>query len=131
VKLDSRRLTLLLAVGLILVALTLFLARNANGAAYDAPAIKQQKPSVNALFHSVAATAGPHAIGILLTGMGDDGGEGLLAMKQAGAVTMAQDEASSVVFGMPKTAIALNAVQVVASLDEIPGVILANLGSES
>jgi two-component system, chemotaxis family, protein-glutamate methylesterase/glutaminase len=98
---------------------------------YDGPAIKQQKPSVNALFHSVAAVAGPHAIGILLTGMGDDGGEGLLAMKQAGAVTVAQDETSSVVFGMPKTAIALNAVQVVASLDEIPGVILANLGSES
>ncbi len=98
---------------------------------YDGPAIKHQRPSVDVLFRSVAAAAGPHAIGVLLTGMGDDGGEGLLALKQAGAVTIAQDEASSVVFGMPKAAIALNAAQVIVPLDEIPGIILATLAMET
>jgi two-component system, chemotaxis family, protein-glutamate methylesterase/glutaminase len=96
----------------------------------DDPPIKLQKPSVNLLFRSVARSAGPNAIGILLTGMGDDGSQGLLAMKQAGAFTIAQDEASSVVFGMPKAAIALGAAQIVASLEDIPGVLLANLATE-
>jgi two-component system chemotaxis response regulator CheB len=96
----------------------------------DDPPVKHQKPSVDVLFHSVAISAGPHAIGLVLTGMGDDGSQGLLAMKQAGAFTMAQDEASSVVFGMPKAAIALGAVQVVASLADIPAILLANLATE-
>jgi two-component system chemotaxis response regulator CheB len=98
---------------------------------YDGPAIKHQRPSVDVLFRSVAVAAGRHAIGVLLTGMGDDGGEGLLTLKQAGAVTIAQDEASSVVFGMPKAAIALDAAQVIVPLDEIPGIILANLAMET
>ncbi len=98
---------------------------------YDGPSVKHQKPSVDVLFHSVAASAGPHAMGIMLTGMGDDGCEGLLAMKRAGAFTIAQDEASSVVFGMPKAAISLGAVHVVAPLEQIPGVLLANLVMES
>ncbi|HAA01914.1 MAG TPA: chemotaxis response regulator protein-glutamate methylesterase [Syntrophobacteraceae bacterium] len=98
---------------------------------HDGPPVKHQRPSVDVLFRSVAAAAGPNAIGVLLTGMGDDGGEGLLALRQAGAVTIAQDEASSVVFGMPKAAIDLNAAQVVVPLSEIPSVILANLVTES
>jgi two-component system, chemotaxis family, protein-glutamate methylesterase/glutaminase len=98
---------------------------------YDGPAIKHQRPSVDVLFRSVAVAAGPNAIGVLLTGMGDDGGEGLLALKQAGAVTIAQDESSSVVFGMPKAAIALDAAKVIVPLDEIPGIILANLAMET
>ena len=96
----------------------------------DNPPIKLQRPSVDLLFHSVARSAGPNAIGILLTGMGDDGAQGLLAMKQAGAFTIAQDEASSVVFGMPKAAITLGAAEMIASLEDIPGVLLANLATE-
>jgi two-component system chemotaxis response regulator CheB len=96
----------------------------------DNPPIKHQRPSVDVLFHSLARSAGPNAIGILLTGMGDDGGQGLLAMKQAGAFTIAQDEASSVVFGMPRAAIVLGAAEIIASLEDIPGVLLANLATE-
>lgn len=98
---------------------------------YDGPAIKNQKPSIDVLFRSVADSAGPHAVGVLLTGMGDDGSEGLLAMKQAGATTIVQDETSSAVFGMPKAAMALGAADSVASLQDIPGVILASLTTES
>lgn len=86
----------------------------------DGPRVNRHKPSVDVLFRSVARTAGPNALGIILTGMGDDGARGLLEMKQAGAFTMAQDEASCVVFGMPKVAIELGAVDVVTSLDAIP-----------
>jgi two-component system chemotaxis response regulator CheB len=74
---------------------------------------------VDVLFRSVAATAGPNALGVIMTGMGADGAEGLLAMKQAGALTLAQDEASSVVFGMPKEAIALGAASEALPLDRL------------
>jgi two-component system chemotaxis response regulator CheB len=77
-------------------------------------------PSANFLFESIASTYGKNAIGVQLTGMGDDGVAGLKAMYEQSAYTIAQDEASSVVFGMPKAAIAAGAVRQIASLDEIP-----------
>jgi len=76
-------------------------------------------PSVDVLFHSVAASVGRKAVGILLTGMGCDGAEGLLAMAQAGARTIAQDEATCTVFGMPRAAIALGAASLVAPIGAI------------
>ena len=76
-------------------------------------------PSVDALFHSVADIAGAKAVGILLTGMGSDGARGLLAMAQAGAHTIAQDEASCTVFGMPRAAISLGAARIVAPITGI------------
>ncbi|MCX8667651.1 chemotaxis response regulator protein-glutamate methylesterase [Acetobacteraceae bacterium B3987] len=79
------------------------------------------RPSVDRLFHSIAQTVGSSALGIILTGMGQDGAEGLLAMRQAGARTIGQDRASSVVYGMPRVAAELGAVEKVGSLMEIPG----------
>ena len=76
-------------------------------------------PSVDALFHAVADTAGAHAVGILLTGMGSDGARGLLAMADAGAYTIAQDEATCTVFGMPRAAISLGAAKIVAPIGRI------------
>jgi two-component system chemotaxis response regulator CheB len=93
----------------------------------DDKPVKYQRPSVDVFFHSVAKTAGSNAIGVLLTGMGNDGADGLLAIKNTGALTIAQDEATSVVFGMPKAAIELGAAQVVAALDEIADFILEKL----
>ena len=71
--------------------------------------VSGHRPSVDVMFHSIAENFKANAIGVILTGMGKDGAEGLLAMKQQGAHTIAQDEASSVVYGMPKEAVALNA----------------------
>jgi len=76
-------------------------------------------PSVDVLFHSVADVAGARAVGILLTGMGCDGAKGLLAMSQAGASTIAQDEATCTVFGMPRAAISLGAAAIVAPIGRI------------
>jgi two-component system chemotaxis response regulator CheB len=73
------------------------------------------------LFRSAAKFAGQNAMGILLTGMGDDGARGLLEMRQAGAYTIAQDEASCIVYGMPKAAVNLNAACTILPLDKIPG----------
>lgn len=86
----------------------------------NGPAVHHQRPSVDVLFHSVAACAGPVSAGVLLTGMGADGARGLLAMRQTGARTFAQDEQSCVVFGMPREAIRLGAVETVASLADMP-----------
>ena len=83
------------------------------------PLVSGHRPSVDALFHSVAETVGRDAVGILLTGMGSDGAQGMLAMKRAGAATIAQDEATCTVFGMPRAAIALGAADHVAALDRI------------
>lgn len=83
------------------------------------------RPSVDALFHSAAQTVGADAVGILLTGMGADGAKGLLAMAQAGAHTIAQDEATCTVFGMPRVAISLGAANVVAPIDRIARLALA------
>ncbi|MGH7182202.1 MAG: protein-glutamate methylesterase/protein-glutamine glutaminase [Nitrospiraceae bacterium] len=89
------------------------------------PPVNRHRPSVDVLFDSVAQYAGANAIGVILTGMGGDGAKGMLAMKQAGAYTIAQDEASCVVFGMPKEAIKLGGVDKIVPLAEIPAGILA------
>jgi two-component system chemotaxis response regulator CheB len=89
----------------------------------DGPLVSRHRPSVDVLFRSVAQAVGPNAVGVIMTGMGSDGAEGLLEMKQAGALTVAQDEASCVVFGMPKEAIECGAVDKIASLSQIPNLI--------
>jgi two-component system chemotaxis response regulator CheB len=94
---------------------------------HDGEPVKYQRPSVDVLFRSVAKAAGDNAIGILLTGMGNDGSDGLLAMRRGGAYTIVQDEATSVVFGMPGAAIERGAADVVAALEDIPGIVLAKL----
>ena len=92
----------------------------------EGPLVSRHRPSVNVLFRSVAQAAGASAIGILMTGMGDDGADGLLEMKQAEAFTVAQDEASCVVFGMPREAILRGAVDEILPLSRIPSAILRN-----
>src|SRR5205807_5203368 len=77
----------------------------------DGALVSRHRPSVDVLFDSVASAAGSNAVGVILTGMGDDGAEGLLKMKKAGAFTIAQDAETSVVFGMPKAAIARGAAR--------------------
>nr|WP_314492104.1 chemotaxis response regulator protein-glutamate methylesterase [uncultured Pseudomonas sp.] len=90
----------------------------------DGPLVNRHRPSVDVLFRSVARFAGRNATGIIMTGMGDDGARGLKEMLEAGATTVAQDEASCVVFGMPKEAIKLNAAQRIMALGEIHQAIL-------
>jgi len=90
----------------------------------DGPLVNRHRPSVDVMFRSVARTAGRNAVGVLLTGMGRDGAIGMQEMKQVGARTVAQDEASCVVFGMPKAAIDLQAVDRIATLERIPETIL-------
>jgi len=85
----------------------------------DGPLVCRHRPSVDVLFRSTARYAGKNAVGIIMTGMGDDGAKGMLEMKQAGAFTIAQDEKSCVVFGMPKEAIALGGVDQILSLEDI------------
>lgn len=85
----------------------------------DAEPRTLHRPSADELFTSVAAAQGPRAVGVLLTGMGDDGAKGLLAMRAAGATTIAQDEKTSAVFGMPRSAVALGAASKVLPLDDI------------
>ena len=87
----------------------------------DGPLVNRHKPSVDVLFKSVAQCAGTNALGVLLTGMGDDGARGLRDMRDAGAQTAAQDEASSVVFGMPREAIKLGAAGSVLALSQVAG----------
>jgi len=89
----------------------------------DGPLVSRHRPSVDVLFRSVAKCAGRNALGVIMTGMGDDGAKGLKEMRDSGANTLAQDEASCIVFGMPKEAIRLGAAEQVASLDAIPGLI--------
>jgi two-component system chemotaxis response regulator CheB len=104
------------------------LLRRSGGALYAAvkngPRVCYQRPSVDVLFQSVAEAAGARAVGVLLTGMGSDGAQGLLGLRRAGAHTIAQDEASCVVFGMPREAIALGAAERVVALPFIPDAIL-------
>ena len=85
----------------------------------DGPLVNRHRPSVDVLFRSTARYAGRNAIGIIMTGMGDDGARGLLEMRDAGAYNIAQDEKSCVVFGMPNEAIKLNAVEKILPLDQI------------
>jgi two-component system chemotaxis response regulator CheB len=100
-----------------------------QGATYRAvvaggPLVCYQRPAVDVLFESVAKEAGRHAIGAILTGMGNDGAKGLLRMKQAGGRTIAQDEQSCVVFGMPREAIRLGAAGQVLPLNKIAHALL-------
>lgn len=95
---------------------------------HSGPPIKRHRPSVDVLFHSAAQLVGNNAVGVILTGMGKDGAEGMLAMQQAGAYTLAQDEASSVIFGMPKEAIALGGVDEVLPLMQLPARVIERLG---
>jgi two-component system chemotaxis response regulator CheB len=90
----------------------------------EGPPVNRHCPSVDVLFRSAATCAGSNALGIIMTGMGDDGARGLKEMRDSGAHTIAQDEASCVVFGMPKEAIRLDAAERVMSLDEVPRAIL-------
>jgi two-component system chemotaxis response regulator CheB len=110
----------------------LLLARSgANYIAHlsDEPPVNRHRPSVDVLFRSAAQHAGKNAVGVILTGMGRDGAAGLLDMKKAGAYTLAQDEASCIVFGMPREAIALGAADEIASLPEMSRRVMARLSS--
>ncbi len=107
----------------------LHLSLGRSGANYtteldDGPAVNRHCPSVDVLFHSAARNAGPNALGVILTGMGKDGAVGMLAMRQAGAHNVAQDEASCVVFGMPREAIAHGGVDDVLPLPQIASHVL-------
>jgi two-component system, chemotaxis family, protein-glutamate methylesterase/glutaminase len=93
----------------------------------DGPLVSRHRPSVDVLFRSAAQAAGPNAIGVIMTGMGDDGAAGLLEMKEAGAWTIAQDEASCVVFGMPKEAIVRGAVHEVCSIANLNSKVLERI----
>lgn len=100
-----------------------------NGAKYyvevkDGPLVSHHRPSVDVLFQSAALNLGKNAIGVILTGMGNDGTKGMLAMKEAGAINFAQDEHSCVVFGMPKAAIEAGAVHTVLALEKIVPAVL-------
>jgi two-component system, chemotaxis family, protein-glutamate methylesterase/glutaminase len=91
----------------------------------DGPLVNRHRPSVDVLFRSVAKSAGPNALGVIMTGMGDDGAAGLLEMRNAGAATLAQDEESCVVFGMPKEAIKRGGVQRSVALQGVAREIVA------
>jgi two-component system, chemotaxis family, protein-glutamate methylesterase/glutaminase len=93
----------------------------------DAPPVSRHKPSVDVLFDSAAENAGKNAIGVIMTGMGKDGAAGMAKMKQAGAYNFAQDEASCVVFGMPKEAIAQGGVEQILPLVDLPKAVFAQL----
>jgi two-component system, chemotaxis family, protein-glutamate methylesterase/glutaminase len=105
-----------------------------HGATYvvrlrDMPAVNHHRPSVDVMMHSVAKAAGSNAVGVILTGMGSDGAKGLLAMREAGAHTIAQDEETSIVYGMPKEAAALGGAAEVLPLDEIADAACAAVSS--
>jgi two-component system chemotaxis response regulator CheB len=91
--------------------------------------VNRHRPSVDVLFRSAAQAAGKNAVGVILTGMGKDGAQGMLDMKAAGAYNFAQDEASCVVFGMPREAIAIGAAHEVAALTALPGLVLGHLAT--
>ncbi|MGZ3159464.1 MAG: protein-glutamate methylesterase/protein-glutamine glutaminase [Burkholderiaceae bacterium] len=112
----------------------LLLAR--SGANYvtqldQGPPVNRHRPAVDVLFRSAAVYAGKNAVGVILTGMGKDGAQGMLEMKNAGAYNFAQDEATCVVFGMPREAIAVGATNEVGPLQELPGKVLAYLAANS
>jgi two-component system chemotaxis response regulator CheB len=113
----------------------LLLRRGGGGGGYVAlleqsPPVNHHRPSVEVLFHSVAQAAGHNAIGIMLTGMGKDGARGMLEMRRAGAYNFAQDEASCIVYGMPREAVALGAVDEILPLTQIPGRVLERLAGK-
>jgi two-component system chemotaxis response regulator CheB len=95
----------------------------------EGPPVCRHRPSVEVLFRSSAQAAGPHAAGIIMTGMGDDGAGGLLEMREAGALTIAQNEATCVVFGMPREAIRRGAAKFITPLESIAATIMAWVAS--
>ena len=97
----------------------------------DAPPVNRHKPSVEVLFRSAATVVGPNAVGIMMTGMGKDGAQAMLEMKDAGAYNIAQDEASCVVYGMPREAVAAGAVHEIVPLREIAARVFTHLGASS
>ena len=94
-----------------------------------APLVSRHRPSVDVLFRSTARYAGKNAVGVIMTGMGDDGARGMVEMKEAGSYNIAQDEASCIVFGMPKEAIKRGCVDAVLPLDRIPNAVLQACGA--
>lgn len=94
------------------------------------PPVNRHRPSVDVLFRSAAVHAGKNAVGVILTGMGKDGAAGMLEMRQAGAYNFAQNEASCVVFGMPREAIAVGATHEVGALNDLPGMVLQHIASQ-
>jgi len=97
----------------------------------DGPLVSRHRPSVDVLFRSVAQTAGANAVGVIMTGMGDDGAAGLMEMREAGATCLGQDEASSVIYGMPKVAMEVGAVTKQAPLDRLAPLALAAATSDA
>jgi len=97
----------------------------------DGPLVHYQKPSVDVMFQSVARNAGKNAVGVILTGMGADGAKGLLEMRESGAQTIAQDEATCVVFGMPGEAVKLGAACEILPLQKIPGRVISLVASDA
>lgn len=95
----------------------------------DGPPVNRHRPSVDVLFRSVAQYAGRNAVGVILTGMGNDGAAGMLELHQAGAYTLAQNEASCVVFGMPREAIAMGGVDEVVDLHQVSQRMLAQISA--
>jgi len=91
----------------------------------EGPLVSRHRPSVDVLFRSAARAAERNAIGVIMTGMGDDGARGLTEMREAGSINIAEDESTAVVFGMPKEAIARGAAEVVVPLPRIAGQIIA------
>ncbi|MEM6421398.1 MAG: chemotaxis response regulator protein-glutamate methylesterase [Pseudomonadota bacterium] len=107
-----------------------------SGAVYtvaigDGPLVSRHRPSVDVLFRSIAQTAGVNAVGVIMTGMGSDGAEGLAAMREAGAMTFGQDEASSVVYGMPREAMRRGAVVAERPLGELAEAVLAHCAART
>ena len=94
----------------------------------DGAPVSQHRPSIDVLFRSAAIAADARVLGVLLTGMGSDGAHGMTALRQSGATTLAQDEASCVIFGMPRAAMLRDAVSAVVPLERMPEAILARLG---
>ena len=90
----------------------------------DGPLVSRHRPSVDVLFRSAATAVGSHGVGVIMTGMGSDGAQGLLEMRDAGAQTIAQDESSCVVFGMPKEAISRGAALAILPLEQIAKAVL-------
>jgi two-component system chemotaxis response regulator CheB len=91
----------------------------------EGPPVCRHRPSVEVLFRSAAQAGGPHAAGVIMTGMGDDGAGGLLEMREAGSLTIAQNEATCIVFGMPREAIRRGAAKLITSLESIASTVLA------
>jgi len=91
--------------------------------------VNRHRPSVDVLFNSAAKVAGPNALGVMLTGMGKDGAQGMFAMRESGSYNIAQDEASCVVYGMPKAAIEAGAAHEIAPLMEIAAKLLGRLSA--